>query len=427
MTNVRRKKANRRRSASVSESVSQRAAVAEPAGIGVPGLGRAQRYEWFCALGSALVLWAAFPPLNGWPLAWLAPLGWLHLIRRPTWSATRPYRVLYLSGFAHWVLLVQWIRLPHWSAHFGWIVLAAYLATYIPLFVAVTRCLVHRCCIPMAVAAPVVWTALEWVRSWFLTGFPLSLLGHTQLPFTSVVQIADVLGAYGVSFIVLFVPACGYEVVWNVARGGRRKIVAHMVAAIGCVAIVLGYAAVRISQFTNVDQNRQPFRVALVQGSLDTQFDGDRQRIQDAFFDYVDLARQAVTERNDLDLLVWPESMFTATEEMVSYSEPLVSVPDWDGTVEAMRALLDERKASVEARFEWVTQLTKTPMLVGIEWDHYDQGRTLRHNSAVLVDTQGQLRGRYDKMHPVMFGEYIAASVRLVSVALRSDADVQRH
>ena len=38
---------------------------------------------------------------------------------------------------------------------------------------------------------------------------------------------------------------------------------------------------------------------------------------------------------------------------------------------------------------------------------HYDRDRLHRYNSAVFLDAQGKLLARYDKLHPVMFGEYV--------------------
>ena len=49
-------------------------------------------------LGSLLV-YAALPPLDLWPLAWIAPVPWLLLIRQPELPGRRPYRALWLAGF----------------------------------------------------------------------------------------------------------------------------------------------------------------------------------------------------------------------------------------------------------------------------------------------------------------------------------------
>ena len=52
---------------------------------------------------------------------------------------------------------------------------------------------------------PVVWTALEYLRSQFATGFSWYMLAHSQHDYLGVIQIADLGGAYAVSFLVAMV------------------------------------------------------------------------------------------------------------------------------------------------------------------------------------------------------------------------------
>ena len=106
----------------------------------------------------AFLLWAAFPPLDLWPLAWFAPIPWLFLIRRKEFDASRPYKKLWLAGFVFWLVTIQWLRLPHWATYFGWIVLSFYFAFYIPVFIGLSRIAVHRLRFPLWIAAPMVWT-----------------------------------------------------------------------------------------------------------------------------------------------------------------------------------------------------------------------------------------------------------------------------
>src|SRR6478672_1710953 len=73
-------------------------------------------------LGSVL-LWAAFPPMNLPWLAWIAPLPWLWLALQPALAGWRPYVVLWLCGTAHWLLMVEGIRLAHPALYAGWLAL----------------------------------------------------------------------------------------------------------------------------------------------------------------------------------------------------------------------------------------------------------------------------------------------------------------
>ena len=48
------------------------------------------------------------------------------------------------------------------------------------------------------------WVGLEWLRGWFLTGFPWNLLGVSQYKNIALIQMADVTGVYGISFLIVF-------------------------------------------------------------------------------------------------------------------------------------------------------------------------------------------------------------------------------
>src|SRR3954471_11319786 len=159
------------------------------------------------ALLGSVLLWASLPPLAlGW-LGWIAPIPWLLLVRTRELPGQRPYRALYLAGVAFWLASIYWLCLPHPILCLGWFALSAYLAIYLPIFVGLTRVAVHRCSIPLWLAAPIVWTGLELARAHMLTGFLMASLAHTQVKWTMLIQISDLVGEYGVDFVVMQVAA----------------------------------------------------------------------------------------------------------------------------------------------------------------------------------------------------------------------------
>src|SRR5438445_9837870 len=83
----------------------------------------------------AVLLWAAFPPLNLPWLAWIAPVPWLWLVRLPKLPGRLPYVALWLAGTLHWLLMLEGIRLAHPALYAGWVALAVYLGIYLPIFV----------------------------------------------------------------------------------------------------------------------------------------------------------------------------------------------------------------------------------------------------------------------------------------------------
>src|ERR1700736_1696389 len=73
------------------------------------------------ALSGSALLWAALPPLNLWPLGWLAPVPWIWLARQRSLGGRRPYAQICFAGFAFWLAALYWMTLPHWATTFGWL------------------------------------------------------------------------------------------------------------------------------------------------------------------------------------------------------------------------------------------------------------------------------------------------------------------
>ena len=173
-----------------------------------PAAGRFWSGTFALALVGAILLWAALPPLQFSPLALVAPIPWIVLIRRAEMPGRRPYRALWGAGFLFWFAILHWIRMPHPATSIGWVALSGYLAFYLPLYVGLARVAVHRLGVSAVIAAPVVWTGLELARGHVLGGFTMASLGHTQYRWTELIQVSDLAGAYGVGFVVMFLAAC---------------------------------------------------------------------------------------------------------------------------------------------------------------------------------------------------------------------------
>ena len=118
---------------------------------------------------AGLLLWLSFTPVNASPLAWLAPLPLLLLVRiedRTRWMSVS----IYFGSLFSQLAMLQWMRLGDPTMYIAWWALSAYLATYMVAFVAISRVAVHRLSLPLVLVGPVVWTSLEYLRAHLLTG-----------------------------------------------------------------------------------------------------------------------------------------------------------------------------------------------------------------------------------------------------------------
>ena len=384
------------------------------------------RSTFFLGVAGSLLLWLAFPPVAwGW-LGWLAPGPWLIVIRRQS-PGKRPYGALYVAGLMFWLAAIQWLRLPHPATCIGWFALSAYLACYLPAFAWLTRVGVHFIQLPLWIAAPVVWTGLELLRAHLLTGFLMAALGHTQVQWPAVLQISDTFGGYGVSFLMMLVAAAITTIIpqsWcertrpvtsSTETFWVARLVPPVVAGLAMI-VAVWYGHWRIDQLAKLQavagSENSPY-VALIQGNSLATWKYEPQRQQQIMAEYVGLSEQAVRTAEQhgkgqpLDLVIWPETMFRTS--LVSADDG-VSLPAETGTtIEAMQTYAPRELAALSNHLQ-------TPVLVGIDRRHIVASSGNHeaafpdfnaYNSVVLADKNGNLLGIYDKVHRVMFGEYV--------------------
>lgn len=367
---------------------------------------------WGMSLLSAGLLWCSFTPVNASPLAWIALVPLLLLIRiehRTRWM----YRAIYLSALAGQLAMLQWMRLGDPTMYIAWAALSLYVATYAVAFVAISRVAVHRWSVPLAVAAPVVWTGLEFARAHLLTGFSWYYLGHSQYRWLEFIQISDLVGAYGVSFVIatcsaalaLLVPH-SWLIRFRLVHPSTGPVTAAgltlgqlvQVAAAGllfCSTMTYGY--VRRAQ---ADFKPGP-RVALIQGNFLASLRVPPAPIHEQFTTHLRL--MAGTVREQPDVIVWPEGMFPwpllsaaegMTEQQLRTIAPYANPEVWHSD-EVRKTLVTE------------SQRTGAALVIGINAAEVDPQRVHQYNSAAFIRPDVGLAGRYDKMHRVPFGEYV--------------------
>jgi apolipoprotein N-acyltransferase len=379
------------------------------------------------ALASALLLWASFAPVGASWLAWLAPIGWLHAVERKEPLGRRGYFYLWLSGLLFWLLILQGVRLAFWALIFGWIAISCYLALYIPLFVAAARGMRFRWNWPLAIAAPVSWVGMEVARSHLFTGFASNLLGHTQAHVPLMIQIADQVGGYGVGFVIL-AGAVALRQLWLSGRAGRT---AELTFPVGFAAILLiattAYGWWSLAESDELVRGREPLlKVMLIQENTPSIFESNPERTKQAWVRYVDATREAARIHGAVDLVVWPESTFSAGVPWVKVALTQGQLPlklsREQATAESIGYF--NEKCSEEFRYKISSVLaaardenlfsppeqrdaSRPYLLLGSDALEITSDRMDQYNSAILVGPDAAYIDRYDKMHLVMFGEYI--------------------
>ena len=368
---------------------------------------------WLAAGLTAAMFWASFPPLDFSVLGWvcLVPLVLLVRLRqtpRGMYMAVTVAGSVAMLGCLHWMPLGDTWMIPAWLA------LSLYAACYFSLFVAMSRVAVHRLGVPLSLGVPVVWVGLEYARGHVMTGFGWFFLAHTQYRWIELIQVSDLVGAYGVSFIVAMVaavlagcvPEAGLRRLGLVTPASeppgdspKRRLVA-VVAALASVAAAVGYGTVRRGQ---ADFKEGP-RIALIQGNFTSQL----KRNPDPEYRAAVIARhrlltQLAVREGQPDLVVWPETMYrwplleTAvelTDDELRRCAPNIPPEVW-------------RKAFPRNQLADFSSEANAALIIGIDTLVASPGRLDSFNSAAFIRPDTGLAGRYDKLHRVPFGEYI--------------------
>jgi apolipoprotein N-acyltransferase len=361
-------------------------------------------------LASGVLLWLAFPPADwGW-LAWVALAPLFGLI-----VSLRPRRALYggawAGGFVFWLLSIRWVRLTDDGAWVAWVAMASTLSLWWPAFLALTRLAVLRLHLPPMVAAPVLWVGLEYVRAYFLTGFPWYYLAHSQHNALPLIQIADFAGALGLSFVIAVVNAAWVDLV-SLARLGPtpggprlpRPIGVRLVILGVLLASTLGYGAYRLTSA----RFRPGPRLALIQSNLIQRYKmkGEPGQLLNIYYHLVERAAGAEPRP---DLIIWPETSYPYSFVRV---DPSLGHDDFDRQAKQVSSETTTRfwSSKMEAvsnqLHDW-TDRSRVPMLVGtLTYDFHRDGLA-KYNSAILFEPGTRTIQSYHKLHLVPFGEYV--------------------
>jgi apolipoprotein N-acyltransferase len=387
----------------------------EPVPIAMPIASSTRpRHGLICAAAAVLtgaVLWLCFFPFAmGW-LGWVALAPWLLLVRADL-PKRRRYFFAWLGGMAFFVPALAWMRTGAEGMVWLWILLAIYCSTFYAVALWLIRRLDLKTRLPLTITVPVVWTAVDFARAELMGGFAWYLLGQTQQAILPAIQIADIAGVAGLTFVVAAVNGLlaewlgrvpAVQAWFGLPNAQRRPSVRSQALIVGTfVAIVFGYGYLRLSQ-----SDFQPGpRVALIQTSI-PQTDrnaasvaaaGDplaRSTIEEQV---AKLTKSAVGQSPRPDLIILPETTFPdAWREIAADAPAGATRTTWKGN-------LDEYRRSARQ----FASLAGVPILFGLNTVELAAGERIDlYNSAILITPEGQALGRYDKMHLVPFGEYI--------------------
>lgn len=281
--------------------------------------------RWFALpLGALLAL--AFAPTSVALLAFLCPAAlfvlWQGVTpREAAWRGFLYTAGTFLAGtywLYHSIHLVG--QAPIWIALFLMLGLVAIMASYTAAIgYVIARWAPPTGALRWLFVLPALWVLVEWVRGWFLSGFPWLALGYSQLG-TPLRGYAPLLGVYGVSLAA----AVSAGALVALVLGDRRDRVIATVIAL-CVWGT-GTALTRLPWTT---ERGAPLKVALVQGAVPQSMKWDPDHRARTMQLYAGL----MVPHLGADVIVWPESAVPALEESVRpYLTQMASLANENGS-----------------------------------------------------------------------------------------------
>ena len=323
---------------------------------------------------SGILLFFCFPKANLSFLAWIALIPLIASVKGA--KPGKSFLFGFISGVVFFCGYLYWLVPTFTAAGEPWItgvVVLLLLSSYLALYLAVFCALSTRFSNPLFLAS--LWVVLEYIKGHLFSGIPAGILGYSQWNFLPVIQVCDITGVYGVSFLIVFVNVAVFRYILSrfskpLIRGGARGLIYASLI----FAAFLFYGAYRLSG--PGEKGESPgFKVAVLQGNIDQYKKWDRNYADEIMNVYDRLAKES-TFRDRPDLIVWPES----------------SIPGF---------LLEEKQ--LYRRIKGLANLTQAYHLIGSA----DTRDGKYFNSAVLLSPDGSVASRYDKIHLVPFGEAV--------------------
>ncbi len=366
---------------------------ATPSGEGSASPWSDARWPIFAAAGLTLLLsLPLFEPLSWFPLGFVVFIPWIVSLCVAR-NGRLVYVTAYLLGSAYFLIHLRWL---YATTGAGYVAASLYLAVYFLLAAWPIRHLCHRRNVPAVAAFPIGWAAAEFLRSHGPLAFPWFMLGHSQIRFLSMIQVVDLAGVVGLSFVLAVVNGWLADLVmmrWRLWPGSRSRHALHGawdggIAAVLLVVVTFGYGRYRLATEELVEG---PL-VAVIQGDFLLEAVRGSQGVSDLekMRTYLNLMEQAAQESPDL--IVLPETPWA----MILNPEILAHEPGWGNFQRAFT-----ERARRYGNFIVVGGMSEFPQPEG----SYPAAH--RHNSAFVYPPDGGPPGRYDKIHLVPFGEFV--------------------
>jgi apolipoprotein N-acyltransferase len=366
---------------------------------------------------SGLLLCLAFPKPGLSILAWIALVPLFFIItkaedKKESFRSGVIFGIAYFGGTLYWIYhsihYYGGVGLP--GSFIAVLLLSLYLSLYTGLFSYLFFLIYKKTVYPAAIIAPSLWVVLEYLRTYLLTGFPWSLVGYTQYKLLPLIQIADLTGVYGISFLVVAVNGAIIDLLFLKKRTEEIPFYPLAPRLGGFIFLSIAILLSLLYGYKRLNEERpgEEVKVTIIQGNIPQDKKWEPAFQNEVIDIYKGLTKEAVS-LNSPQLVVWPETAipfifrnpeeFGASNSSVNelfLSKDLVNfVRELEGPYLLFGSIREER--IYKQKSEATLQKSRSS----------DSIMSRYFNSAFLLNRDGKVTFIYDKIHLVPFGEYV--------------------
>jgi len=296
-------------------------------------------------------------------------------------NGKKRYFFILLFYLTFWFVLTFWIRIFHFLALPS--VLLGF-TIYISLWTFLTSFILNKFQRYRVILIPVLIIALEYFTEIGYLGFPWGPAAGSVSFKLPLIQVADIGGVHFVSFLVVLVNMIVYEILSSLKE--KNRLIKYSISLVIILILWYSYGIFRLSE----PLSQTSFRAGLVQVNVNPRYDW--QKIKDKVLERLEYYTAMAAKKN-ADIIIWAET--SVLDYMLHYLRYVKVIPDYKDASEFGKKIL-----SIPVKY-------KVPLLTGIPDVEISIDRTFHYyNSAIMINTNGRVIAKYDKIHLVPFGEW---------------------
>ena len=354
---------------------------------------------------SGLLMFLSFPSFDIFIFKGFGFFAWIFMI--PLFIYVRGktlkevYAASFLTGLLGNFLTYQWIGHFTGGQTGGYTLIVCFLMPCLSVFFSLkifaAELISRRLPALRFLVYPVMWCFIEWIQSIGYLAFPWTNVAYSQFASTAFIQSASVIGAVGISFLIILVSYSVSDVFFH-CLSEKKDIKSLLKSAIfvRTYFILLLLVAINIIGLVTLSSAPVPekndLRIGIAQSCIDPWDDWEANRMR-----YLAELKSYTDELLDRspDLIIWSES---ASLERISFDFVRKKLNEYEedllGYIKKIGKPLFTGEIGVHAKPVRVKAGSKSFIVFRVQ------------NNGVLINGDGEIADTYSKINLVPFGEW---------------------